>query len=72
MYRYYSLYRPVAPGTFPKDGVTNIHNYDERLYVAEIDHEAWGYLDYDRELTEKEIRDYELAASKYSRISSIS
>lgn len=60
MNRYYSIHRPVGPGTFPKAGAQEIHNYDDRTYVAEIGREAWGYIEYDRELTEKEMEGYEL------------
>lgn len=60
-YRYYSIHRPVAPGTFPrKSGKINIHNYDRREYVAEIGREAWGYIEYDTPLTEREQNSYEL------------
>jgi len=58
--KYYSRMRPVAPGSYPREGVTNIHNFDYREFVEEINSEAWGYIEYDRELTEKEIADYEL------------
>lgn len=60
-YRYFSTLRPVAPGTFPKEGVVEIHNFDRRKFVEEIDWNAWGYIDYRRKLTDKEIHDYELA-----------
>lgn len=60
MTRYYSIMRPVGPGTFPKEGVQEITNYDSRTYVEEIGREAWGHIDYGRELSEKEQQDYEL------------
>ncbi len=58
--RYYSKMRPVAPGTFPNRGASGIHNFDERTYIPECGCEAWGYIDYDRELTDAEIAAYEL------------
>ena len=58
--KYYSRMRPVMPGSYPREGVTNIHNFDDREFVQEINSEAWGYIEYDRELTEKEVADYEL------------
>lgn len=64
MYRYYSKLRPVAPGTFPNRGVAEIHNYDERTYIEDAGCEVWGYIDYNRELTDKEIAAYELVKSR--------
>lgn len=64
MPRYYSTQRPVAPGTFPKEGVQEIQNYDSRTYVEEIGREAWGHIDYSRELSEKEAADYELVKAQ--------
>lgn len=60
VYRYYSILRPVGPGTFPKKGTVRIHNFDKREYINRIDHAAWGYIEYDEKLTEKEARDYDL------------
>ena len=68
MNRYYSIHRPVGPGTFPKAGAQEIQNYDDRTYVAEIGREAWGHIGYDRELTEKEMADYELVKSLHSNM----
>ena len=59
MYKYFFLFRPVSIGTFPKEGLVDFKNYDKRRYVPEIDHNAWGYLLYDRKLTEKEIHSYD-------------
>ena len=54
--RYYSIYRPVGPGTYPrKDGRETIHNFDKKTYCEEIGREAWGYIDYPDALTEKEM-----------------
>ena len=59
MNRYYLTER--GPGAFcqPK-GVINTHDYGNRIYVVAINCGAWGYAEYDRELTNKEINDYEL------------
>ena len=59
MYKYFSVLRPVSIGTFPKEGFVDFVNYDNRRYVPEIDHNAWGYLLYDRELSEEEMHDYD-------------
>lgn len=65
MNRYYSRLRPVGPGTYPKDGAQAIHNYDRRQYVEDAGCEVWGYIDYDRELTEKETEGYELVPGDF-------
>lgn len=55
---YYSTLRPVSIGTQPKEGFMDFINYDER---TEVDVKmAWAELYYNRELTEKEMRDYDL------------
>jgi len=59
--RYYSIHRPVAPGTFPKTvKVNEIYNFDNRVFCEEIGREAWGWIDYNGELDEKDADAYEL------------
>ena len=59
--RYYSIHRPIAPGTFPKTvKVNEIHNFDYRMFCDEIGREAWGWIDYADELDEKDAKAYEL------------
>ena len=65
VYRYYSTQRPVDLGTFPKppdNPVVRIHNYDanSRIPVEKGMIQAWGYVEYQRPLTEKQADDYEL------------
>ena len=60
VYRYYTLYRPPMPGGIPH-GAVNVQTLGSRPYFSEVGHTVWGYVDYDRMLTPKEIRDYELA-----------
>lgn len=61
VYKYYSLARPVMPGTFPKKGnVENIKNYDERILVDDIGRLAWGYIEYSEPITRAQCNDYEL------------
>ena len=59
MYRYYSTQRPVTPGTFPGKP-THIHNFDSRENVCGGQMRAWGYVEYEKPLTEKQMKDYEL------------
>lgn len=65
MYKYYLLTRPRSIGTNPKDATAWI-DYDERRYVEEIGKYAWGELYYKRQLTDKEIAEYELFDGGYT------
>lgn len=61
MKRYYSTERPVMPGSYPKPAgnpVKEIVNYDTRQDVGGI--LAWGYLEYEKPLSEKDMESYEL------------
>lgn len=59
--KYYCTQRPVSPGSYPcKDSVIEIHNFDNRTFCEEIGTEAWGYIEYNCELPEKEVAEYEL------------
>lgn len=58
--RYYSTQRPVTPGSYPKDGATYIENYSQPNFFHEIGMAAWGFIDYDRELTAEEAAQWEL------------
>ena len=58
--RYYCTQRPVGPGTYPKEGAREIVNFNRRMPVESIGRMAWGYIEYDRELTEEEADDFEL------------
>lgn len=63
MYRYYLTQRPPSIGTFPshKDNTPFVHGFSVgRKYVEEIKHEAWGYVEYEKPLTAKQIEEYEL------------
>ena len=63
MKRYYSTQRPVGPGTYPKpkgNKVAAIWNFDDRTHVPEIDGKAWGFIEYEKPLTDREAEAYEL------------
>lgn len=62
--RYYSTQRPVMPGSFPKEGAQEIYNFDSRTFVPEIGREAWGYIEYEAPLTDREARSYELTPAR--------
>lgn len=59
-YLYYTPHRPPAPGTIPKDGLLAVFTYKTRKAISEHCIMAWGHVEYNRPLTEKEISDYEL------------
>ena len=62
VYRYYCRFRPPMPGGIPREGLVHTGEYDYPQTFNGVG--AWGVAEYDRELTEKEIDDYELAPSK--------
>ena len=56
--KYYSILRPVSIGTHPKNGMEDFINYDTRTEIN--GHMVWAELYYSRELTQKELEDYEM------------
>ena len=63
MPRYYSTQRPVAPGSFPKpkeNPIERIVNFPARTYVDVIWKQAYGFIDYEKPLSDQEAKDYEL------------
>lgn len=63
--RYYSTQRPLMPGGFPKpqgNKVTEVHNFDNRQYVDEIEREAWGWIEYEKAISAYDAHSYELVA----------
>lgn len=60
---YYMTQRPPMPGAMPKEGLLHWEMLDDdgnRVFCDKIGLEAYAKLEYSRELTEKEISDYEL------------
>ena len=62
VWRYYCRFRPPMPGGIPRDGITNMASFDWPQSFNGVG--CWGWVEYDRPLTEKEISDYELAGSE--------
>ena len=56
--KYYSLLRPVSIGTHPKQGMEAFINYDTRTEIE--GRMVWAELYYSRELTKKELKDFEM------------
>lgn len=63
-YKYYWLYRPLGPGSIPKQNLIEIQNFDQQTYIEYIDHDVWGYAVYSQELSESDIKNYELCDSR--------
>lgn len=59
IYRYAMLMRPPQLGACPMDGLVSCSCEE---FVAPSGHHAWGWLRYNRQLTQKEVDDYELEA----------
>ena len=63
-YRYYCRMRPPMIGGLPSSGkIVAAEWFHERRYVPEIDCMAWGWVEYDRPLTPKDVSDYELISA---------
>ena len=59
--RYFSIQRPIGPGTYPRSkAARQIVNYDKREFIPSIGREAWGYIDYGCELDDWDVEDYAL------------
>lgn len=61
VYRYYCKLRPPMPGGIPRDGLVRTASFDYPQTFNGVG--GWGWAEYSRPLTEKEIADHELAAS---------
>lgn len=58
-YRYYLTQRGPGPFCQPKKTI-NTHDYGIKIFIGLIGCFVWGYAEYDRKLTDKEISEYEL------------
>lgn len=63
-YVYYMLMRPPMPGAMPKDGLEDMNDFGDKMYVREINREAWGKLIYKRRLSDEEVWNWELMRGK--------
>lgn len=61
MPKYYCIMRPPMIGGIPNSKLlVDAKAFTERRYVPEIDRMAWGWIEYEEELTLEEVADYEL------------
>lgn len=69
VYRYYSPFRPINPGTFPKESSKplKIKNFDERKNVG-ANLTVWGYIEYPTPLSTNVQQDYDLIDEKPLKI----
>lgn len=56
LYRYGTLLRPAGPGAVPREG---LHAVEEGI-VMPHGRPYWSIVDYERSLTEEEVKQYEL------------
>ena len=61
VWRYYTPFRPPMPGAVPRDGLDRVVSWDWPQSFDGVS--SWGYAEYTRCLTDKEVNDYELVAS---------
>lgn len=57
VFRYATLFREPGPGAVPWDGLICCGYTREKTPLGRL---AWGWADYNRKLTDKEISEYEL------------
>lgn len=62
--QYFCIMRPPAPGAIPK-GAQSITDFGQRAFVPEIQRAAWGFAVNNRQLTDDEIWEYDLAECPY-------
>lgn len=60
MYRYLCTQRPPMPGSIPSGAKSVDYTEFETECPGGHMHHVWGAVEYARELTDKEIEDYEL------------
>lgn len=56
-YAYLCLMRPPAPGAIPREGLDSVDFKEGRSLSG---HHYWGHAIYNRELTEDEVKHYDL------------
>ena len=57
IYRYATLMRPPGPGAVPRKGLVSTEGQHTTTPTGRF---AWGVADYNRELNQEEVDDYEL------------
>lgn len=60
LYRYYCPMRPPMLGAIPKSGLVSVHCFDMREFTEAAGREVWGWAEYNRELSENDVYNYEL------------
>lgn len=68
--RYYSIEHPIEPGNFPQlegNQVIEIHNFPKKVWCEYIRKEAWGCIEYERELPRHVAKAYHFVTGKRKR-----
>lgn len=66
--RLYATHRPIDIGTIPKTEafpIKEIVNFDDQTFVPEINHDAYGYVEYEDFIPKKVADEYQLTALEY-------
>lgn len=69
--RYYSTQRPIVPGAFPKPAgnrILKIANFDTRQFCKDIGRETWGYIEYEKPLSDIAQKQHELIPATEPKI----
>lgn len=68
VYVYFSTERPISIGTFPeKEKLIGFKDYEDEIYVEEIEGYAWGELLYNSPLSARDMEEYELVQTEEQR-----
>lgn len=63
--RYYSVERPIGFGTYPRRRkATATHNFGSETFVCDIGRTAFGWVEYEEPLSDKQADKYELVRSR--------
>lgn len=60
IHTYYCRERPPAPGSIPREGLSEVYVYPYPINDPMDGHMIYGYANYTRRLTREEIDQYEL------------
>lgn len=68
-YRYYLTERGPGPGAIPRNAdnlIVGVVDYGKKVYVCGGECMAWGHIEYQHPLQQKDIDDYELKEDLYN------
>lgn len=63
--KYYSVARPIMPGSYPNTArVVEVKNFDEPTFCLELGQKVWGVIEFEKEIPAEDATAYELIADK--------